>query len=48
MSSDLIALLELLLIFGLVMWFCVGQLRSLKKLKSSSRQQTDDTESPDD
>jgi hypothetical protein len=38
MSSDLIALLELLLIFGLVMWFGVAQLRSLKKLKTRSRE----------
>jgi hypothetical protein len=48
MSSDLLVLIELLLILGLVMWFCVGQLRSLKKLKTESRKKAAATESRGD
>jgi hypothetical protein len=40
MSGNLIALLELLLVFGLVMWFGIAELRSLKKLKTRSREKS--------
>ena len=32
MSSGLLGLIELLLVFGLILWFGVSQLRALKKL----------------
>jgi hypothetical protein len=38
MSRDTLILIELLLVFGLVLWFVVSQLRSLKKLEQESRE----------
>lgn len=31
MSANLLAILELLLVFGLVLWFGISQLRALKR-----------------
>jgi hypothetical protein len=47
MSGNLIALFELLLVFGLVMWFGIAELRSLKKLKTRPREKTDKDPSSD-